>query len=159
MFGDAEEYMKATRTLLVAIAASLGAGYAYGGDPSREALKELQGEWKVAEFQLSKGLTPNGDPKQWLVILKGDQLEINHSGKAGTGERIMVKLDPAKTPKAFDTTIPESGGALAGQTVPGIYALEKDQLRLCLSLSGRPAEFVCPKEYGILLVLKRKKER
>jgi uncharacterized protein (TIGR03067 family) len=143
----------------VVIAALLGAGYAYGG-PGVEALKELQGEWKVAEFEFPEYVTPDEDPKQWLLIVKGDQLEVNPSGKAGTGDPFTVKLGPAKKPKEFDITIPEeSGSPLGGWTFPGIYTLEKDQLRLCISCSTRPAEFVRPKENGVLLVLKREKGR
>ena len=55
------------------------------GDPIVAALKELQGEWKMVKIEISNNITEESfDPKQWLVIFNGDQLEIKAIGEQVT---------------------------------------------------------------------------
>ena len=72
-----------------------------------------------------------------------------------------MKLDPAKKPKAIDITFLDKG-FLEGLKLPGVYALEKGELRLCFKfgseLSDRPTTIVCPEKDGLLIVLKREKK-
>ena len=59
----------------------------------------------------------------------------------GADPKLKYQLDPAK--KTIDLTVLE--GKDAGKVVPGIYSLEKGQLRLCINIFGDPS--IRPSEY------------
>jgi uncharacterized protein (TIGR03067 family) len=127
--------------LLTALAAGLLAG---GGDAPADAKKDkekLQGTWKVVGLQ-KHGQAREEKGEQFLVIA-GDEFMLK------SGENVMAKgtfkLDPSKKPLQIDLVITEDRKEEnQGKTVLAIYALEGDQLKLCLAEPGereRPTEF------------------
>ena len=69
-----------------------------------------------------------------------------------------MTLDPSKSPKKINTW--DLTGPYADDTVPGIYEVDDDTLKLCFSRPkvARPVEFTTKKEPGFLYcVYKRKK--
>jgi uncharacterized protein (TIGR03067 family) len=67
-----------------------------------------------------------------------------------------AKLDASKSPKTIDVT-QESDGELKGKTIPGIYELDGDTLKVC-SGKERPTDFTAAAGSGrFLRVYKRAK--
>jgi uncharacterized protein (TIGR03067 family) len=117
-------------------------------DAVKKDVKKLQGNWiflaveengvKIPEKQL-KQRTPD---VRWMVQ---DQKLIFLLGTERTTG--TYRIDPTRTPKAID--IINCFGK--GTTVQGIYALEGDQLKLCIgSKKGgdRPIAFAAPAGSG-----------
>jgi uncharacterized protein (TIGR03067 family) len=92
------------------------------------------------------------------VIIKEDKLSLAADHQPDQRE-FQLKLDPAKQPKEID--LKALGGMYQGKTVPGIYEVKGDTLKLCLPNKDdilRPKEFNAPKDSRlVLLVLKRSK--
>jgi uncharacterized protein (TIGR03067 family) len=131
--------------LLTAVAVGLLVG---AGAPAGEGKKDkaaLQGVWKVVTIE-ERGRSKE-DNEGHEVVFKGDEFTLKRGDK--TIVKAKVKLDPAKKPKQIDLEITEDrNGKHVGQTAEGIYALEKDQLKLCIVEPGsggaRPTEFATP---------------
>ena len=95
--------------------------------------KLLQGEWRVVDADCDiRDLA-----KRWMGsigIVRGNSIHWRHRDMA-PAEGTFV-LDPAKMPKAIDFYSKEA----RDPTVPckGIYAVEKDRLRLYWRIDGQP---------------------
>jgi uncharacterized protein (TIGR03067 family) len=117
---------------------------------------KLQGVWKVTGLETQGEKAPAEAASGVRFVFDGDKLHIHH----GDEERkaAEVKLNPSVNPKSIDLIDAEEK-----KTVPGIYELDGDTLRLCLGEAGdeksRPANFVT--RAGVqqsLFVLKRDRE-
>jgi len=112
-----------------------------------EARKNLVGTWKG---RVDEGAT-------------GHLLTFTTTGISGTKDRKQYlgagtfKLDLTQKPWRMDAT--GTKGPQRGRKYLGIYSLEDDVLKWCVSLPGseRPKEFAT-KESQFLLILKRQKE-
>jgi uncharacterized protein (TIGR03067 family) len=112
-----------------------------GGQADEAALKKekarLKGTWKITKFQ-----TPQGEDENWrdamLILGEDGSLELR---KGDDTKKATFKLNPAAKPKEIDVTPDED----ANKVIRGIYALEKDLLKLCIhpdnNNSQRPTEF------------------
>jgi uncharacterized protein (TIGR03067 family) len=70
-----------------------------------------------------------------------------------------IKLDPAATPKAVNITY--TGGLLKGYTLPAIYEVDGDNLKVCFAWQSkeRPTAFAGdPDGKTILVIYKREKK-
>jgi uncharacterized protein (TIGR03067 family) len=143
--------------LLVAVAAGLllAADAPQQGDAHKDAEK-LQGTWKVVSMEKDGKQAPDEvirEQKPWVI--KGDKIITDEKAKDGTS---TYKLDPSKKPKAIDISHPESDV----KSTPGIYALEGDTLKLCLSYPAnkdRPTEFAAKKGSKVLLIVFKREKR
>ena len=125
-----------------------------------KGIKELQGKWRVVQMHTA-GLSP---PKE---VLEKARLEIKDDAWTWlSGGPVNVKfrtrLDPSKSPKEIDITMLDGPGK--GSTFPGIYSLEKGQLRVCYSHTkdpkDRPKDFKTKRgELRELLILERVKTK
>jgi RNA polymerase sigma factor (sigma-70 family) len=123
--------------------------------------EKLQGTWEVVELVV-KGdkVLPNNEAKA-AVVFKGDEFRflVTPNGKDSiTRTAATFKLDPAKSPRTIDATATE--GANKGQVTLGIYELDGDDLKLCLSnerVATRPTAFKGEGEM-VLFKLKRSKK-
>jgi uncharacterized protein (TIGR03067 family) len=135
---------------------------AMAGDACEEAVaKELQafkGAWRVISKEVDGKKISEEEIKD--VILTSDG-----SGKFSgrRGDKVFVeataRLDSAKNAKAIDVTYTE--GEKKGKTVPGIYEIDGDTVRVCFSRPGddRPSEFSAKAGSGrTLVVYKREKK-
>jgi uncharacterized protein (TIGR03067 family) len=119
----------------------------------KQDIEQLQGIWHIASLEID-GHTLSGD------ALGGATITIHgeHFASAGMGAAYegSIEVDAAAIPKTFNlkfTTGPEKGNANLG-----IYELDGDTWRICLSTRGtiRPQEFAAKSGTGIALeVLKR----
>jgi uncharacterized protein (TIGR03067 family) len=120
--------------LLAADAPQVGEG--------RKDMEKLQGTWKVVAMERDGQKAPDDvirEQKPWVI--KGDKIITDDTAKEGTS---TYKLDPAKKPKAIDVASADP----EVKWIPGIYALEGDTLKLCLSYPAnkeRPTEFAAKK--------------
>lgn len=120
---------------------------AVAADEDAAARKELVGTWK--------GRVDNGATGHQLTIIadliKGSQGERRQLGE-GT-----FKLDLTKKPWIMDGT--RTDGRRKGEIYLGIYSLDGDTLKWCVSTPGnkRPTEFVT-KGSQFMLVLKRQQD-
>ena len=134
---------------LLFVAAST-VGFALGAsepaqDPSgvtaKTELEKMQGTWALTyrEFMGKEDRpVPEGPYKMQMVIL-GDALTIKTGGPTYSG--LVLKVDPTKTPKTFDST--EYDG-MTKTTIRhlGIYEWNGEELKTCVSISGkRPTEY------------------
>jgi uncharacterized protein (TIGR03067 family) len=110
-------------------------------------LDALQGTWSVATLEMD-GAEMGAIPPGASITLKGTKFSTNNMGADYTGE---LELDGAAKPKAFDLTF--KTGPEKGNTSHGIYELDGDQWKMCLTLRGgkRPAKFATKAGSGLAL--------
>src|SRR5437899_2173093 len=98
----------------------------------------LEGTWTVVSAELggvrqSPAITTN-------IVLKiaDGKYEVTVNGNPDKG---TCKVDPSAKPRIMDITGTE--GPNAGRTIPAIYELSGDKLKICYGLRGspRPTEF------------------
>ncbi len=116
------------------------------------ALKEIEGTYKVLALEKSGKAGPKELADSLTVTIKGDEMVI---AIAGEGEKkAKIKVDGTKTPKSIDIT--PSEGPEKGKTFPGIYKSEKGEFTLVFTEKGdRPKDF---KTENAAMLLKMKKE-
>ena len=78
------------------------------------------------------------------------------------GDKVMrrgiITLDPTRLPRAINTW--DSDGPHEDETVPGIYELKGDTLKLCFAMPGekRPGAFTTTSGTGAFLVVYKRKK-
>lgn len=123
-------------------------------DGSADA-KKLQGTWSVIKAVHNGEAAPDEKIQQVKVAFKDDKFTLNEGGQ---DHEVTFKLDPTKKPRTMDAV--PADGKFKGKTLQGIYALEGDELKLCLAQPGkeRPTKFESTANSGhFLLVMKRSK--
>jgi uncharacterized protein (TIGR03067 family) len=141
--------------------AVLATGFLIAADDAKDDAKKeqeaMQGVWKVARQEGMGKTAPEEVINKWEFIVKGDQYTLKEEGNVI--EEGVIKLDPAKKPKAIDFKITK--GNDAGKTQVGIYELDKDGFKLCVNTPGNEAR---PKEISskegspnLVFVLKKAK--
>jgi uncharacterized protein (TIGR03067 family) len=119
-------------------------------------LDRLQGTWVLVSMEREGEQVPAEDIKGGTVTYEGNRATIR-AGET-VRRRGIVTLNPARTPKAINTW--DQDGPYEDQTVPGIYELEGETLRLAFSRPGqeRPTAFATREGPAVLLcVYKRKR--
>jgi uncharacterized protein (TIGR03067 family) len=148
------------KKVLLAVCALLP-GVAVLADEPKGENKKLEGTWKVVSAEVA-GM--KATPKEFgmeEVVVKDDKLTFRNQGK-----EVMVfqfTTDPTKKPKAMEWIKPGDKS-----TLPAIYALEGDELKICTPLVPkdrkpgdtlkRPEGFDTKDQPLMLLVLKREKK-
>lgn len=124
-------------------------------DVLERELRQLEGAWQMLSMDVDGKKEPL--PDQSKVI-------VTHKGKAWTGtmngkkvEEGTFVIDPTKTPKTKDITV--TLGALKGTTIPAIYEINGDELRVCLLNNppknpgkGRPPKFTSEPASGYIII-------
>lgn len=110
-----------------------------GGDPAKTDLDKLQGTWVLVSMQTEGHDVAAEDFKDRTAVYEQNRVTLR------AGDRVrrcgIVTLDPGRKPKAINTW--DQDGPYEDQTVPGIYELDGDTLKLCFARPGqeRPKEF------------------
>jgi uncharacterized protein (TIGR03067 family) len=122
-------------------------------DPAEE-VKKFAGTWKGYVVD-GKGENPNRGPVKLEITVKGDTITAVQDGKTDLGEGTFT-LKLLKDEKQIDAVRSKNPGK--GQTFLGIYSLEGDTLKWCVTTrkKDRPTEFIT-KTGQFLLILKREK--
>jgi uncharacterized protein (TIGR03067 family) len=119
-------------------------------------LKKLQGTWQCVAMEREGDPVPTEALKGSTATYEDDRITLTRDGDVF--RRGIVTLDPSKSPKRVNTW--DLNGPYEDQTVPGIYEIDGDTLKLCFSRPGaeRPALFTTKEGSGTLYcVYKRKK--
>jgi len=130
---------------------------AFSRDAARKDLAALQGTWNLVAMEAEGDDVPADAIKGWHAVYEGDALTL-HS-ETEVRRHGITTLDPSRNPKAINTW--DQDGPYDDRTVPGIYELKGDSLKLCFARPGeqRPTEFTTKKGTGVLLVIYERKKR
>src|SRR6516162_4014349 len=105
------------------------------GEMIKKELAEMQGVWRLIGFELDGKEAYLQEHKQIRWVIKGDKVFY------GGEELARLTLDPAATPKCLDL-----GLVKTKRVHEGIYKLEKERLKICVSMmtdgvKDRPTKF------------------
>lgn len=120
------------------------------------AEKDLQGIWQVVDGEGNGERLDEDKIKETQIVIESNKLGIKPDSE---GRKTTFTLDSSKTPGTINL-IPLDGDR-KGSIVPGIYALQDGQLRLCINIWGkdparRPTEFKTqPGDGCVFVTLKR----
>jgi len=111
-------------------------------DEGQEDRRKLQGTWMARSIEFH-GRQELGDAvKSIQMAIAGNKMRVRGAAPdLGKYANVTFKLDSSAAPRAIDIIIAD--GDEKGTVIKGIYELEEDGWRLCVSLlgNGRPAEF------------------
>jgi len=143
---------------LAVLFAALCTGLCFAADAKEDAAKDkekLQGTWKVLKATKEGDSQSDEDLKKLQVVIAGDKLTLK-DGKGGRDEPMTFTIDPGQKPATIDLTFEKQGQK---RTIPGIYELDKDTLKICIGGGKRPTEFKSTKNSDTnLLILEREKK-
>jgi uncharacterized protein (TIGR03067 family) len=108
-------------------------------------LDGLQGTWNIVSLELDGQKMPGGGAR---IEVRGNRFTTIAMGAAYAG---TVAVHETTTPKSFELHFEE--GPEKGNTSFGIYELDGDRWKICLTTRGseRPREFAAPPGTGIAL--------
>lgn len=144
------------RTLaIVVVVTCLAESSLWSADPDpADDVKKLAGVWKGYVVD-GKGEKPNQGPVKLEITVKGDTITALQDGSKDLGEGTFT-LKIHKDEKQIDAVRSKNPGK--GQAFSGIYSLDGDTLKWCVSTrkKDRPTDFIT-KTGQFLLILKREK--
>jgi uncharacterized protein (TIGR03067 family) len=118
---------------------------------------KFEGTWQVVSLEVDGMKIPQETIKESKLIIKGKEFTMKEKIAIYKG---TFSIEPSKKPKTIDIKFTE--GPEKGNTSLGIYEIDGDDLKLCLSVTAkeRPTEFTAkPKSGHGFEVLKREKPR
>jgi len=119
----------------------------------KAAPSPLEGSWNVMTLEVDGQPMASGMLAGARIVVEGDRFQSLGMGEVYEGK---VKVDSSASPKAIDMTFTK--GPEKGNTSLGIYELDGDDWRLCLTMRGgtRPKTFATAPGTGLALeTLKR----
>jgi uncharacterized protein (TIGR03067 family) len=108
---------------------------------AKSELEKMQGTWALTyrEFMGKEDRPVPEGPYKLQMIIKGDAMTIKAGGPTYSG--IVLKVDPTKTPKTFDSRSYDRATKTKIRHL-GIYEWNGEDLKTCVSISGRrPTEY------------------
>jgi len=134
------------------------AALAVAAAPADADRAAVRGTW-LLEAATLEGRDHTDDFRGMKLILDGDRYTLDFDTNTDKG---TFTLDATKSPKRIDVRSAE--GPFKGKTLPGIYELKGDTLRLCLDGDGkadkRPTAFEAPgTTRNMLLTYRREKAK
>ena len=125
-------------------------------DAAKADLDRLQGTWQMVEMEAEGEAVPAEEIKTRTAVYEGNRLKLCQGDTVR--RRGIITLNPGRKPKAMNTW--DQDGPYEDQTVPGIYELDGDTLKVCFARPGqeRPKAFTTKEGTGVLVcVYKRQK--
>src|SRR5579871_3619417 len=144
-----------SRGLIILIGTLLIAADNPKEDSAKKDLERIQGTWKIVKLEANGEQAPAEIVAKLKLVFKDNKLTFTPGEPGFTN--YTIKLDPSTKPASFDMT--HADGKNKGKTQKGIYALERDNLKICFGdTDERPKEFTAKaKSKQALYVLKRDK--
>jgi len=118
-----------------ALALSLAGGLLLGGAGEGDAASEyerFEGVWRFASVEVEGVRQPEVSYPAHRMIMASDGTYVVVQGPRVTHG--TFELDPSRSPKHYRFTV--TSGPAKGLTGIGIYEVERETLKLCLSLGG-----------------------
>ena len=122
-----------TPLALLTVAAVLAAGPADDAADEQAEYARFAGTWAFESLEIDGKAVPPGVFKAARLTLKGNAFTQTGFGETARG---TYKVDVRKTPRTIDITFGD--GPQAGKTAQGVYELEGDTYKVCVSEVGRP---------------------
>lgn len=119
--------------LLMLIISSFSLAAQDKDEGSRRELAKLQGDWKLIAGQSAGQIMPPAVITNFSMSVKDSMYEFRNSEET---ERGTMTLDPGKKPTQVDILI--SDGSFKGQKQLGIYELNGNKIKFCLSMPDDP---------------------
>lgn len=118
------------------------------GEAAGDDWKKLAGTWKV-EAATFNGEDSTAIFKEAVLTIEEGKYKVTFGGTTDAG---TLKIDPAKKPKQM--TVTGTDGPSKDKTLPAIYEIDGDTLKICYTLDGKdpPTEFKSTAENKTLLV-------
>jgi uncharacterized protein (TIGR03067 family) len=117
-----------------------------------KALKELEGTYKLVSAERDGKLAAKELIETVTVQFKGDEFVLSTS----PDDKKVAKIKVTPDAKLSSIDFVPADGEHKGQTLPGIYKLDKGELTIAYSEKGeRPKEFKSDNESVIVLKLKK----
>jgi uncharacterized protein (TIGR03067 family) len=148
--------MKAYVLAALAIGAPLAANSLTAADAAKKEYEKFQGTWRFVSIEIEGEKTPEASFKGSRLIIHGRDFQVNEGGVTFGG---TFDLNVDTKPKRIDIRF--TSGPEKGQTLVGIYELDGDTYRVCMSMTGkdRPKDFASKAgSRHVLEVLKREKK-
>lgn len=127
--------------------------------PNKDDAENIEGVWKPVEIITDgKPATEELLKEERTNIIVGDQMVVGLRKDTNAHVLWAYRLDSAQNPKTIDMVMRFHWYLGEQQTFPGIYSLEGDVLKICMSGPGdkRPTEFASkPGSTTVLWTLKR----
>ncbi len=126
-------------------------------DPLDEEYAKFEGTWQIVSLEVDGMKIPAESIKDSRLIIKGKEFTMKEKIATYKG---AFTIDAGKKPKTIDLKF--TAGPEKGNTSQGIYELDSDDFKLCLTITAkdRPAEFAAKPKSGLgLEVLKREKAK
>jgi uncharacterized protein (TIGR03067 family) len=104
----------------------------------KKALAEMSGTWIPSEAELDGEKLPETAIKSLKLVIKDEKYTVTVDNQVDEG---TVTLDLESDPTGME--IKGTKGPNEGKTIPAIYELKDDVLKVCYNLEGkkRPAKF------------------
>jgi uncharacterized protein (TIGR03067 family) len=118
---------------------------------------KLEGTWRFLSLEVDGMKLPEAAIKDARLIIKGKEFTMKDPVATYRG---TFRIDPAKKPKTIDIKFTE--GPEKGNTSLGIYELNGDELKMCLTITAkdRPTAFEAKAKSGHgFEVLRREKAK
>jgi uncharacterized protein (TIGR03067 family) len=125
------------------------------GDEKAE-LKKLEGTWLPTTAEFGGRSWPDEQLKTTKLVIADGKYTVTVSGQDDKG---TLKVDPTAKPATMDIVGTE--GPNKGRTIPAIYELSGDKLKICYALDGkeRPGAFESKMGTRLFLVEYKREKR
>lgn len=152
------------RCLLTVLLVCLGlpCGLAGQEEDAKKDQEAMQGTWTFVQLVHDGYANAEQQIKDVKMVIKGEKITWiipNHPDGKEVHQDYSYKLNPQNKPNHID--VMRLDGEFKGKTVPGIYELKGDDLKICLpnnSKAARPTEFTSASGSKLMLfVLKKAK--
>jgi uncharacterized protein (TIGR03067 family) len=107
-------------------------------DKTKKDLADMEGTWVPSAAELDGEKLPDAAIKSIKLVIKDDKYTVTVDNSVDEG---TVTLDTASDPRGIE--IKGTKGPNKDKTIPAIYELNNDTLRVCYDLNEkkRPTEF------------------
>jgi uncharacterized protein (TIGR03067 family) len=148
---------------MTVLALTLSAAFAAPDDKPADAVKaelaKMEGHWTFEKIvQNGEDGPPAEELKEMKLEVKGDTRIVKRGDEVAV--KSTFKIDPKADPKTIDVTIVEGPEQIKGKTLYGVYELDGDTFKICLSMewTERPKK-VQGAQGNVLQVFKRVKDK